>query len=88
MMGQSGSMGAQPQQKYGPQKKGQVLTQNQARQLVESHLKSTKNPNLRLGKISEGKDYFEVEIVTRDGSLVDKVRVDKYTGNMRSVYSY
>ena len=40
------------------------------------------NPNLKLGKITEQDEVFEVEIVTKDGSQVDKLLVDKSTGWM------
>ncbi|MDT8272049.1 MAG: hypothetical protein RRA35_02545 [Desulfomonilia bacterium] len=62
------------------------LKEKEATGIVEDYLKSTRNPNLKLGKITEKEAHFEVEIVTKDNSLVDTVAVDKYTGWMRSVY--
>jgi uncharacterized membrane protein len=56
------------------------LNEEGARTVVESYLQSTRNPNLKLGKITEQGDAFEAEIVTKDGSLVDKLLVDKSTG--------
>jgi len=53
-----------------------------ARTAVESYLQATRNPNLKLGKITEQGDAFEAEIVTKDGSLVDKLLIDKSTGWM------
>ena len=44
------------------------------------------NPNLKLGKIEEKDNGFEVDIVTKNNSLVDKILVDKNTGWMRSAY--
>ena len=62
------------------------VDEDQARQEVERYIKSSRNPNLKLGKIEDkGKDY-EVEIVTKDGSLVDKILVNKSSGTMRSIY--
>lgn len=58
------------------------LKEEGARQIVENYLQSTRNPNLKLGKISEQGDAFEADIVTKDGSLVDKLLVDKSTGWM------
>jgi hypothetical protein len=49
-------------------------------------LQSTRNPNLKLGKITEQGDAFEAEIVTKEGSLVDKLLVDKSTGWMHPAY--
>jgi hypothetical protein len=58
------------------------LKEEGVRTVVENYLQSTRNPNLRLGKITEQDDAFEAEIVTKDGSLVDKLLVDKSTGWM------
>jgi hypothetical protein len=38
------------------------------------------------GKIEDKGSSFEADIVTKDGSLVDKVAIDKSMGWMRSVY--
>ena len=58
------------------------LKEDGARTTVENYLQSTRNPNLKLGKITEQGDAFEAEIVTKDGSLVDKLLIDKSTGWM------
>ncbi len=47
---------------------------------------STRNPNLKIGKITEKDTGFEAEILTKNDDLVDKVLVDKNTGWMRSIY--
>jgi len=86
MMEQGRGMGPQYGPQYGGQQQGQPITQDQAKFLLENYLRSTKNPNLKLGKISEDKNHFEAEITTKDGSLVDKIMVDKYTGWFRSAY--
>jgi hypothetical protein len=57
-----------------------------AKGILESYLRGIRNPNLRVGKITEQGNYFEAEIVTKEGSLVDKILVDKYTGWIRSIY--
>ena len=57
-----------------------------ARAILENYLRSTKNPNLKLGKVTEKGNYFEAEILTKDNSLVDKIIGDRYMGWMRSVY--
>jgi hypothetical protein len=54
--------------------------------LVENYVKSTRNPNLKVGNIKDMNGYFEVEVVTKDDSLTDKIAVDKSTGWMRSIY--
>jgi len=86
-------MGPQYGPQYGPGYQGPQYQQPQkpmeekdARELLENYLESTRNPNLKLGKIEDKGEGFEADILTKDGSLVDKILVDKRTGWMRSVY--
>ena len=44
------------------------------------------NPNLKMGEITEKEDVYVGEIVTRDGSLVEKLVVDKSSGWMKREY--
>jgi len=54
---------------------------------VENYLNSTRNPNLKLGKIKDEGSAFEADIVTKsNGSLVDQMLVSKDTGWLHSVY--
>jgi hypothetical protein len=62
------------------------ITIDQAKSVLESYIAFSENPNIRLGKIKEYDDYFEAEIVTKDGSLVDIVTIDKKTGGIESIY--
>ena len=62
------------------------LKEKDALAVVENYLKSTRNPNLQPAKINDVGEAFEVEIVTKDNSLVDKVLVDKKSGLIRSAY--
>lgn len=75
---------------YGPQYRQpqqKPLEKEQAEAIVEDYLKSTHNPNLKLGGIKDEGQYFEAEIVTKNNnSLVDMIIVDKDTGWMRSAY--
>jgi hypothetical protein len=74
---------------YGPRYKRppNPLEEKDARAIFENYLNSTRNPNLRLGKIEDKGNTFEAEIVTKkEGALVDRVAIDKNTGWMRSVY--
>jgi hypothetical protein len=88
MMGPGYGYGRQ----YGPQYGRQYqqlqkpLDRNQAKQEVENYLSSMRNPNLKLGKIEEKGNGYQINIETKDGSLVDKILVDKNTGWMRSAY--
>ena len=63
-----------------------TLTKEQTGQIAQTHLQALGNPNLKLGKIAEFEPYFEIPILTKDGSLVEKILVDKRTGWLRSVY--
>ena len=90
MGGGNGGYGMGPG--YGPQyappyqNLPKPLDRKQAWQEVENFLKSTRNPNLRVGKVEDMGNRFEVDIETKEGSLVDKILVDKYTGWMQSAY--
>jgi hypothetical protein len=84
--GGPGMMG--PRYGYGPQYQPpqKPLEEKDAKGMVENYLRSTRNPNLKLGKIEDKGPYFEAEILTKEGSLADKLAVDKNTGWMRSIY--
>ncbi len=61
-------------------------TPEQARQRAESYLRSLGNPNLKVGEVRETISSFEVQVVTKDGSLVNWLVIDKQDGRIRSVY--
>ncbi len=65
-----------------------ALTQEDAISVVQNYLNRTRNPNLIIGEVEseEGGDYV-IEIVTKDGSLVDKLEVDRLSGWIHSIYS-
>jgi hypothetical protein len=65
-------------------KPGQALTADQAKAMVQQHIGG--NPNLKAGKVTEKNGAYEVDVVTKDGSLVDKIQVNKQTGWFRSTY--
>jgi hypothetical protein len=67
----------------GPQ---EPLDEKAARQLVEEFLDSGRNPNLKIGAIEDKGPNFVADVVTKDGSLVDKLVVDKDSGWIRSIY--
>jgi hypothetical protein len=85
--GPGGMMGPGPDNSYRSYNRtGEPVTLDQAKVLVENHLTTAGNPNLKSGKFTDKGKYFEAEIVTKEGSLVDKLMVDKQTGWMKSVY--
>jgi hypothetical protein len=83
-----GKIQSSPQMGTGPEyRQGRgVLTKKDARSIVKDYLTSTRNPNLKLGKIEDAGDAYKAEIVTKDNSLVDQVLVDKSTGWMQPAY--
>ena len=85
--GQTPNAQVQPQEQVAPgQTPGKPLSQEQAKTLVEDYLRNTNNPNLKLGAFTDKGDVFEADITTKDGSLADKIQVDKKTGWFRSAY--
>ena len=61
---------------------GEIDSSEEASALVSGILEERGNPYLKAGKVTEsGRDY-EVEIVTQDGSLANKVYVEKQTGRI------
>ena len=65
---------------------GKPIDQKEAKSMMNDYLKSSRNPNLKLGKIKDVGRAFEAEILTTKNALVDKVLIDKSTGYMRSAY--
>jgi hypothetical protein len=89
MMGPGYGYGNRPGYGYGPpqqQQPPESLSEDQARQEVENYLSATRNPNLKIGKIEDKGNDYEVNVETENGSLVDKILVNKDTGWMRSAY--
>jgi hypothetical protein len=62
------------------------ITKDEAATILQNYLKWTRNPNLKLDKITEKEKGFEAEIVTKDNSLVNKIFIDKETGRTKPVY--
>ena len=89
MMGQGmgpGMMG----QGMGPGTMGQPLRQDlsavDVQHMMEHRLTWQGNANLKLGKVEEkDDDTIAAEIVTKDGSVVQRLEVDRHTGWMRPV---
>jgi hypothetical protein len=70
----------------GYQRYREPLKKEEALDLVADMLKRSRNPNLKPGDVEDKEEYLVVDILTKDGSLVDKMEVDKETGMMRSAY--
>jgi hypothetical protein len=65
---------------------GQPLTKDSATQILQSYVARIGNPNLKLGEVTETGTAFEGKIVTKDGSLVEKLVVDKSTGWVQQTF--
>jgi hypothetical protein len=63
--------------------RSEILTKNDAETVIRDYLYRLDNPNLKQGKITETDHEFEVQIVTKDNSLVETLSIDKETGWMR-----
>jgi hypothetical protein len=62
------------------------LEEKDARKIVENYIRSTRNPNLKTGKIVDSGNAYRAQIITQDNSLVEEVLIDKASGSMRSAY--
>ncbi len=65
---------------YGARK--QVKTAQEARRLVQEYFV---NEDIRVGKVTDRQNFFEVDINDKNDSLIDVVIVDKRTGRIRSI---
>jgi len=86
MMGPGYGYGPNQQYPYAQQQPQKPIDKDQAKSIVENYLKSTGNPNLKLGDIKDEGQNFEADVVTKDNSLADKILIDKSTGWMRPAY--
>ena len=66
--------------------RGKTIDAKEAEAMMNDYLKSSRNPNLKLGKIKDVGRAFEAEILTKNNYLVDRVHIDKATGYIRSAY--
>ena len=84
-MGGPGIGGAGRAAMWGPEP-SRAFTADDVRRIVDGRLAWRRNDRLKIGKIEErDANAIVVEIVTVDGSLVDRVAVDRNTGRGRRV---
>ena len=62
------------------------LSESEAIDIVKDFLKSTRDLNLQIGRLSDAGDAYLVDILTRSGSVFDQVLVDKQNGHMRPAH--
>lgn len=85
-MGMPGMMGGQGILLGTPPGVPEEMTEDRVRALLEQQLTSLGNPRLRLGEIGTARDgSITAEIVTVDGSLVQKLAFNRYPGLVRQV---
>lgn len=71
---------------YGMSKSRDEMTPQRVRSFLEIHLAWHDNPRLKLGEIATAEDgSITAEIVTVDGSLVQKLAFNRYPGLFRQV---
>ena len=87
MMGQGKGQGTMMAPGSGMHDGGQAdLSLDEVRAKLEHWLARQGNPRLSLGDVKEeGEDTVVADIVTQDGSLADRLRVDRHTGAMQRV---
>lgn len=75
-----------PQRRGAPQQnqpaKRQALTPEQAQQIVSRYIKPI-NGDLTVGNPNDAGSYYEVDIFSKDGEVVQVIGVDKFTGRMQ-----
>lgn len=79
-----GMMGPGYNTQYKPS--GKPIDLKEAKAMMTDYLKSSRNPNLKLGKIKDTGNAFEAEIRTRNNALVDRILIEKAMGEIRSAY--
>jgi Spy/CpxP family protein refolding chaperone len=91
MMGPGWGRGENPywSDRDNPQQSGRhmrPLEEKDAEKIVANYIQSTRNPNLKAGKIEDSGNAFKAQIVTKDNSLVEEVLIDKRSGYMKPAY--
>lgn len=85
-MGMSGSMGSQSVLFGVPSGTPNEMTEDSVRALLERQLNNFGNPRLKLGEVGTSSDgSITAEIVTVDGSLVQKLAFNRYPGLVRQI---
>ena len=66
---------------YG--EKREIKTSADAQKILKDYFSKR---DVRIKEIKEKELYFEAEILDKNGTLIDKVIIDKRTGRIRSIY--
>jgi hypothetical protein len=85
-MGQGMGPGAMGQGMMGQGAEQSDLSADQVRQMMQDRLAWQGNPHLKLGDVTEkDDDTIVADVVTQDGSLVERYEIDRHTGWMSPV---
>jgi hypothetical protein len=88
--GGMGSWGSSGGGDYVPQRRGlsdsfanraPALTKEQAHDVVANHVKKL-NPDLKIGQMKDAGSYYEAEVLGANGDVVQRLGVDKESGQM------
>ena len=81
--GQGGGQGYVPQRRdqNGFLAQKQVVTQDEARDIVSNYIKRL-NPKLAIGNITDNGGFYEAEIIGDDNQVIQLVGVDKQSGRL------
>ena len=66
------------------QQQMEPLSKSAAQELARNYVAG--NPNLQVGELSDQDEAYEATVVTREGSLVEKLLIDKQTGWMKRAF--
>jgi hypothetical protein len=81
--GQGGGQGYVPQRRdsNNPSAQEQALSPEQARDIATGYVKRL-NPDLEVGRITDGGSFYEAEIITDGNEVVQLLGVDKQSGRL------
>lgn len=82
-------VGAKGGESYVPQRRGptgplaqrDILTKDQAFEIVSQHVKRL-NPDLGVGRINDAGSFFEAEIISKENEVIQLMGVDKGSGRL------
>ncbi len=76
-----GDYAPQQQGSLAPFSKAPSMTKEQAYDIIDNHIKKL-NPGLKIGEIVDNGGFFEAEVLSEEGELVEHVGVDKQSGRL------
>ena len=63
-----------------------VVDRLEAEKIIGHYLRDLGNPNVKQGEIKETEQAYVIDIVTKEHSLVETLRIDKETGHITVTY--